>query len=349
MSTKSAVVKISVFLVIAAFAVLLIFLASMRTDSKTGEPVLPVVTVQVMKGDLEKHLRVGGFIESESTVTVLPRISGRVTDISVEMGDPVTKDQVIATIDREPYELAWNQARAAFLASESTFKRISGLFATKSVSQQNYDEARAAYDAARAAFDLADLNLSYTMVKAPVAGVILEKHISTGAMAAPQVPLVTIGDLDNLQVSCGIPEIHYSSFDKKGAAMTVRIAVPAMGGAEFPGKIKNIAPYVSSDSRNFKVICTVKDEKKELRPGMYVHADFIVESRKDVFFLPYSALSGGLLWFIDDEGKARSVSFTPDFSNDDSFQVPDDWAGRRFIVKGQSFLENGRSVRIMGE
>jgi len=349
MSTKSAVAKLSVFIVIAASAALLIVITSMRTKTKSGESVLPVETAVVKRGDLARHLRVGGFIESDSTVTILPRISGRVTDISVDMGDSVVKNQLIATIDREPYELSWNQARAAFLASESTFKRVSGLFATKSVSQQKYDEAKASYDAAKASFSLADLNLSYTKITSPVAGVVLEKHISTGAMAAPQVPIVTIGDLDHLKISCGIPEIDYSAFSKEGDSMPVRIAVPAMDGKEYEGSIRNIAPYISSKSRNFTVICAVKDDKKELRPGMYVTVDFIIELRTNILYLPFSALSGGVLWYVDNKNKARSISFQPDYTNGDFFQVPNDWKGRRFIVKGQAFLEDGRSVRILGD
>ena len=348
MVNKSLVWKSAAILIIVIIAALLIFTASRGDTSGEDRQILPVKTIYAEKGDLEKLLRISGFIESETMVTVLPRIGGTLTDLFIEMGDPVEEGQVIAVIDSEPYQLSFTQAKAAFLAAESTFKRISSLYSTNSVSRQNYDEAKANYDALKSTYDLAELNLSYTELRAPVQGVILEKHVSRGSMVAPEVPVVTIGDIEDLKVNSGVPEIHYSFFQKHKGSMGVKITVPALNNNIFDGVISNIAPYISALSRSFIVNCRVIDEKALLRPGMFAYLDFILEKKLNIYYLPYEVLAGGdTLWYIDEEGRARSLVYVPSFGNEEYFQIDTDIASYRFIVEGQNFINNGQVVRIL--
>jgi len=346
MSVKSLLGKSIVFIVIGSMAVLLIVITSTRKPGTMVDSVSPVKTEMAEKGNLEKLLRISGFIESDTMVTVLPRIGGILTQITVEMGDSVEEDQVLGLIDSEPYQLGYNQAKSAFLAADSTFKRISSLFSTNSVSQQNYDEAKANYDALKSSYELAQLNLSYTELKSPVKGVVLEKHVSRGAMVAPQVPVVTIGDINNLKVNSGIPEIHYSFFQNKKESMTVSISVPALENRKFRGHITHIAPYISPQSRNFTVKCEIDDDQSQLRPGMFAYLDFVLDNREDVFYLPFKALVGeDELWFVDGQNKARKEKFTLSFNNEQYFQIPENISDKKFIIEGQSFLKEGQSVR----
>jgi len=350
MSKKSVMGKSALLLIIALLAVILIIRTSLQVPETEDQQVLPVRISVAEKGILEKRLTISGFIESDTMVTVLPRIGGTLTELYIEMGDTVEKDQVIALIDSEPYQLSFNQARSAFLAAESTFKRVSSLYATKSVSQQNYEEAKANYDALKSTYELAELNLSYTELKAPVSGSILEKHVSRGSMVAPQVPIVTIGDINNLKVNSGVPEIHYSFFQKHKEDMDVQVTIPALENKIFNASISNIAPFISPQSRNFVVKSRVIDDAAELRPGMFAYLDFVLERKENINYLPYKVLSGGnLLWYVDDENKARQISFVPVFGNEDYFEIPVKISDYRFIIEGQSFLEDGQTVRIPGD
>ena len=350
MSNKSILGKTAVIVIIAVLAAILLILSSGKELDSDDQQVLPVKTTFATQGDLEKLLRISGFIESDTMVTVLPRIGGTLTDLFVEMGDKIEKDQILALIDNEPYKLSYNQAKAAYMAADSTFKRISNLYLTKSVSQQNYDEAKANYDALKSTYELAELNLSYTELKAPVHGVILEKHVSRGSMVAPQVPVVTIGDIDALKVNSGVPEIHYSFFLSNKESMEIKITVPALNNDLFKGSISHIAPFITPQSRNFIVKCLIEDDESLLRLGMFVYLDFILAKKRDIFYLPFQALAGGdSLWYVDDEGKARQKTFIPSFDNEEYFQITSDMSTLQFILEGQNFLKDGQSVRILGD
>lgn len=346
MSRKNLLGKSLVFVAIALVAILLIFSTARREKEITFELVMPVKTILAEMGDLQKLLRISGFIESDTMVTVFPRISGTLTALYLEMGDPVEEDQIIALIDSEPYQLAFNQAKAAFLAADSTFKRISSLYSTKSVSQQNYDEVKANFDALKSSYELAELNLSYTGLKSPVSGVILEKHVSRGAMVAPQIPVVTVGDIYNLKVNCAIPEIHYSFFAGNMNNLDVILSVPALANKKFLGTISHIAPFISPQTRTFIVKCEVVDDQSLLRPGMFSYVDFVLEEREQIHYLPFKTLSrGDELWYADEENRARVVNFTPHFNNGVFFQIPAELSDKRFIIEGQSFLKEGTAIR----
>ena len=350
MSKKGLIGKTAVLAIIAAFSVMLILLTTQNETQVKEKQVLPVRTVYAEKGDLEKLLHISGFVESETMITILPRIGGILTNVYVDMGDPVELDQVLASIDSEPYKLSFNQTQAAFFAAESTFKRVSSLYANKSVSQQNYDETKASYNTLKSAYELAKLNLSYTEVRAPIKGVVLEKHVSQGSMAAPNVPIVTIGDINNLKVNAGVPEIHYSFFQQHMDNMRVKITVPALGNSVFSASITNIAPYIHPQSRSFAVKCKIDDNEGVLRPGMFIYIDFVLESRKDIFFLPYQALSeGNVLWFVNDEEKAVKINYSPVFGNEEYFQITPDISSYQYILEGHSFLSKGQPVRRLGD
>ena len=350
MSKKSLIGKTAVLAIIAALSVILILLTTQKEIEIKEKQVLPVRTVYAEKGDLEKLLHISGFVESETMVTILPRIGGILTDVYVEMGDPVESDQVLASIDSGPYKLSFNQAQAAFFAAESTYKRVSSLFAIKSVSQQSYDEAKANYYALKSAFELAKLNLGYTEVKAPFKGVVLEEHASRGSMVASNVPIVTIGDINNLKVNAGVPEIHYSFFQQHMDNMDVKVTVPALGNSVFSASITNIAPFIHPNSRSFAVKCKIVDNEGLLRPGMFIYIDFVLEYRKEIFYLPYQVLSGGnVLWFVDEDDKAGKINYSPVFGNEEYFQITPEISSYRFILEGHGFLSDGQPVRRLGD
>jgi membrane fusion protein, multidrug efflux system len=350
MSNRILFGKTAVFVFIAALGALLWFLTSTEKTTPSAQQILPVKIIYPEKGDLGKILRVSGFVESETMITIFPRIGGILTEIYVEMGDPVEKDQIIGLIDSEPYDLSFNQAKVAFLVAQSTFNRVTNLYNTGNVSQQIYDEAKANYDALKSGYELAELQLSYTKLKAPVQGVVLEKHISKGSMISPQVPVVTIGDLQNLKINAGVPEIHYSFFQKHKTDMEINITVPALENSLFSGSISNIAPFIKPQSRNFVVKCQINDSEMQLRPGMFVYINFVLDKRKDIFYLPYKTLAGGdSLWFVDDMGKARQLEYLQSFGNEEYFQITSEYSSYSFIVEGQNFLSEGQSVRISGD
>jgi len=80
-----------------------------------------------------------------------------------------------------------------------------------------------------------------------------------------------------------------------------------------------------------------------LRPGMFVALEFELARWPGVYSVPFEALSGGRLWWVED-GKAASAAFEPSGSSASAFMVPAEWADREIIIEGQYFAREGSPV-----
>lgn len=313
-------------------------------DQVTPEEVARSVEVaRPTRRDLEEAFSIRAFVEADETVTVLPLVSGPIEDLPVDVGDRVAAEEVIARIDRERYALDLAQAEASLDAAESTFLRTQQLYEANATSVQNFEQARAQFEAAQSRRDLAELQLTYTRVRSPIDGVILARHLADGDVAAPDRPIVTVGDLSRLLVRPAVPEERYADFLSDPAAITVRVTA---GNETYPATIRTVAPSVSPETRTFEVVCEIGGDRSRLRPGMSVSVTFVPAVRRDVLTVPVAALGyGETLWALED-GRARRLPVEAPQTVDGFVVLPDRYADTTFIIAGQHFLSDGQPARI---
>lgn len=321
------------------------FLAASTAPAVPEAVPIPVRTVKPERGDLSRTLRLNGHVESEATVTVLPLVSGVLEEVSVDVGDRVRRDQVIARIDSRRFELQLEQAEAAYLSSKSAFERVEQLYRAGAATPQAYEQAKGQYEAYASQYELAKLQLGYAEVKSPVDGVVLVRHLSAGSLAAPERPLVTLGDLDDLVVRAKVPERHYETF-RSGSLVAITVRRPE--GATYRGSLRSISPFVSAETMSFEAVVAIDGDTAALRPGMFVTLEFVLARWRDVTLLPFEALSpSGRVWWVED-GVARSEAYEPERASDEAFVVPEEWAERRFVTEGGAFLREGSPVTVLG-
>ncbi len=346
-SKKSVVIKMLRWLVplaIIAAAVAFTLVAKSKVMVPPAAPPIPVRTTKAAYGDLVKTLKLNAHVESETMVTVLPFVSGVLQELAVEIGQPVKKGQVIARIDAQRFELQLRQAEAAYLSAKSSYERLGQLYRANAATQQSYEQAKGQYDAYSSQYELARIQLDYATVKSPVDGVVLVKHLSAGSIAAPERPLVTIGDLGDLIVKARVPERYYELFSSKGDSM--RIIIRRAGGGEYTGRVRSVSPFVSAETKNFEVSVSISGATETLRPGMFVSLEFELARWPGVYSLPFEALSGGKVWQVED-GKAVSEAFVLANASDSFFIIPAGWADREFIIEGQYFAREGSPVSVV--
>ena len=331
-------------LVIVTGAVAFRLVVSARVPVPPEAAPIPVRTMRPAYGDLVRTLDLNAHVESETMVTVLPLVSGVLQEMLVDVGQNVKKGQVVARVDAQRFELQLQQAEAAYLSAKSSYERLGQLYRANAATQQSYEQAEGQYEAYQSQYELARIQLDYASVKSPVGGVVLVKHMSAGSLAAPERPLVTIGDLDDLVLRAQVPERYYEAFLSGKDSM--RIDIRRAGGGEYRGTIRNISPFVSADTKNFEVVVAIGKGPDVLRPGMFVSLGFELARWPGVYSLPFEALAGGRLWWVED-GVAKSEPYTPVESSDASFVVPPAWVVRDVIVEGQYFAREGSRVSVV--
>ncbi|HUX22425.1 MAG TPA: efflux RND transporter periplasmic adaptor subunit [Spirochaetia bacterium] len=348
-SGRSTAVKTLVLIILAVAAAFVWFALKPAVPAQQAQETLPVETVRPTIGDLAQTITLDSYVSSDSVVTVIPKVTGTLIALDADVGTHLMPGSIVARIDPEPYQIALNQAKAAFDGANSLYERQKQLYASGATSQQNFDSAQTQYENAKSQYELAKLQLSYTTITSPVEGTVVQRHVASGSLVSPSVPIVTISNTHALVVKADVPEGLARSFEADRASMVITASIPAMGAHVYPLRIRNIAPAIDVRSKTFSVECEIQGDSAGIIPGMFTQVTFVLAQKNGIPYLPYTVLVGSnTLWYIDSKGTAQFVTFTPDFHNDTYFELPEKLRDYTFILAGQHFLSAGAPVKAIG-
>ena len=190
-----------------------------------------------------------GTVRARLHAVIEAKVSGKIDQLLVVPGQPVTNGELLVTIDAREIQAQYDQALAVRQQAGSDLKRATDLFQQKILSSSEFDAAQSKFRVADAAATVAKTLLGYTKVTAPFAGVITRKDADVGDLAAPGKPLLEMEDPRHLRLEADVPE---ALVDKIELGDTLRIRVGALD-TNFAGVVSEIAPSADTDSRTFVV------------------------------------------------------------------------------------------------
>jgi multidrug efflux pump subunit AcrA (membrane-fusion protein) len=146
-------------------------------------------------------------------------------------------------------------------------------------------------EAAKAQYELARLQYQHTQVKAPASGLVARIMVDEGNMASSNVPLMTIVHDDIIYAKVNIPEKYFGRLADKGTGFDARVLPIAFPeNHSFTGTVTSISPVIDASSRTFTVEIAVENSGHQLRPGMYVNVELVLERREKALLVPESSL-----------------------------------------------------------
>lgn len=363
---SSVLMYLVLIIVFAALFLVLRWFYSTRTETAYERPTSPVEVTTPQIRTLTKEITLSSYVSADSIVSVVPYLDGTILEYNVQEGDYVNEGDVIAIIDPEPYELQLKQAQAAYLGYQSAFEKVEKLYNMESASKQDYDSVKAQHDAYKAQYELAQLQLSYTEVKAKTSGTILKTLASQGGTAVKGTPIAMIADLGDLTVNLNLGEQYFGLFsgasaydggDDGHAITVVRPAGQYTDESSTTATIKAVSPYVDATSRNFKLYLKL-DDPKDFRPGMYVKVTIAIETHTGYSIERKAMKLDGSAYYVkaSDDGAgsvgdksitAHNIDLSSAFSTGEYVIVPDEYKDEMFIIKGQNDIFAGQSVAIV--
>ena len=288
-------------------------------QAEAPESVSGVATIVAQKTTIPDWLDAVGTVEAAQTSQVASQMMGTIVQINAREGDRVRKGQVLAVIDDAQPRAALEQATAALNAAknqviaansqyalaQATLQRYQQLYATKSVSAQEFDEVRARSQSARAGRDMAQAgeaqanaalaqaqtSFSYTRVRAPFDGVITEKKVDVGTLAAPAMPLLTIEDTRHYRLEATLDE---SDIALARLGQLVPVTLDALGKAPLSGRVVQVVPAADPASRSFIVKIELPRDPR-IRSGLYGTARFPRGERSALLIPQTAAVERGQL------------------------------------------------------
>jgi len=350
-------------------------------EKSTGHPAVSVaVEVKPIERGVIRDIGVfTGSLEAKSQFVVASKVAGWLKKLVVNIGDEVSRNQVIAIVDDEEFaqqveqsraELEVAKANAANCASDldiakREYERAQALREKQIASVSELDASEAAFNACQtrykvsvaqvaqrdAALKTADVRLSYTKVQAfweegDQTRVVGERFVDEGALLQVNEPIVSVLENNPLVAVVHVIERDYPKVKLGQEAVVTTDAYPARS---FVGTIVRIAPLLRESSRQARVEVDVPNPEYLLKPGMFVRVQVEFARRENAMLVPLPALvrrNGKEGVFIVDTGNrnARFVPVTTGIISGGLAEITEPPISGLVVTMGNHLLEDGSDI-----
>ena len=347
--------------------------------SALGARPMRVNTADVSRSDIAEQLQIVGNLTGAASVEVAPKINGRLRQVDLRLGDPVTRGQEVARVEDDELRQQVNQAEASYEVARATVRqreadlvlaqttrdRSQSLFSRALVSRQELDDAEARYQAANAQLDLARaqfdeagarleelrINLENTVMVSPVDGFIGRRYLDPGAYVTSNTAVVSVVDISLVRLVANLVERDLRLVEE---GVRARIEVDAFPSESFEGRVARIAPVLDPATRTAEIEIEVPNLDFRLKPGMYARVSLVVGNKSQALVVPREAVvirtSARGVFRVDSGGgapTAQFVSLVIGLEDELHVEVVEGLSeGDRVVTTGAAGLQHGDPVLV---
>lgn len=305
---KKLLIAIPLALLVILFAWRIFGGTSKKKEMGRGGPqAVPVETAKVEIMDLDDSAIFSGNLKAAGSFILSPKVAGQLSQLFVDIGDTVSRGQVVAQLEDSLFRLEFDKAKANLAQAASSLaeaqkelKHSRQLLAKHFISQDEFDRINARYvteqakhRASLAAKNAAEIQLSHTRIKADWSGgpsvrVIGERFAEPGQLLSAGAPLVSVLDISSLKVEIDVIESDYA---RLRIGQTATLGSDSWPGEDFSARVSRIAPLLQESSRQARIELSVENPGQKLKPGMYARAQIIFQTKSGVRAIPSAALA----------------------------------------------------------
>ncbi len=296
--------KKKTFWIIGGIVAILVVLVALRVWSniRNGRHHEQVDNLTVSIGQAKVQpmpvtLSAVGQVISEHAVQIRPQVSGMLKEVYFTEGQNVEAGQKLFLIDPGPFEAALASAKAAWENAKANADRLEPLAKQDFATPQEYENARATADQAEAAYKQAQINLSYTDIRAPNAGRTGSLSVKSGNIVAPTdvAPLVAVNQMQPIQVTFQLAQQFLPQVREYDAKHSLKVAVTREDGTGDldQGKLVFIDNAVNTVTGTVMFKAALPNQHEQLWPGQYVGVTLQLAVQQDAVVIPQSAVLTG--------------------------------------------------------
>ena len=351
---------------------LIILISSVAACSETPPPLVETVrairTITVTEPASGKMRRFSGVVEAATTSSISFEVPGNVQEVKVDVGDAVSKGQVLARLDEKPYRLNLEAAQANVGRAEAevadarrewdrlrrVVEQSPGL-----ISEQALDQAKTNYETARknlsynsSRLNLANRDLDRTLLRAPFDAVVASREVDAFQEVDRGQKLFDLHVEDAMEAAISIPE---SEIDRVYLGLPGDVLFPAIPGETHKAVVTEVSRSAGA-ANAFPVRLTIQTENARVRPGLTAEVTLILGSEQEEisYLIPVGALvprgdgQSHVYVFDDATSTVRKTAIEHGGIRDNNIVVNSGLsAGDIVATAGVSFLRDGQQVRLM--
>lgn len=287
-----------------------------------------------------------GTVEEETATSLSFQAMGIITHLNANIGDRISKGQLIATIDPTTSRNAFDMAHAVRVQAEDGYRRMKLLHDKGSLSDVKWVEAQSQLQQAVASENIAKKALGDCRLFAPVDGVVSEKLVEQGQNVAPGQPILKIATINILNVKVSIPESEMAAVSKK---QNVDIIVPALNDRHYTGHVVEKGVIADPITRSYAVKVRVHGLDNQLLPGMVTKVAIKNVTENNSIVIPANLLqladNNSYFVWINDGGKAaKRMVAIGDYTSRGVQIISGLEYGTQIITEGQQKVCNGTKI-----
>ena len=342
-------------------------LTACKEKTEIIEVIRSIKTITVKEQATEQIFKFSGLVAAVDSSGLSFQVGGQVEAVEVDIGDRVKKDQVLAVLDPEPYQLDVDAITAELVKARDNVsrtkaeyerqKRISeqgaGAKRFVEVSEYNYKAAKSAIDFQVAKLDQVKRNLRKTELLAPYDGTIAWRSVQPNEEVKVGQKVFEINATGKMEVELAIPE---TTVDRIHIDDPATITFPTLPGASTKARISYIGS-AAVKANAFPVKVELIDPDEKVKPGMTAEASLIVkaENQKPGYIVPLQALlpapeaNRGFAFVYDSKTSTVKKTAVSSRGTEDKEAIVEEGlaAGDIIAVAGVSFLADGMKVKLM--
>lgn len=333
-----------------------------------GERPVPVTLEPLTTGQVRVTVPALGNVVPRNLVTVRSRVDGPLLEVRFTEGQAVKAGDLLARIDPEPFKAALEQARGQLARDAALLKnakldleRYKGLLAQDSIAKQQVDtqdalvrQYQGTVQADEAAVKSAELQLSYTTIKAPISGRVGLRAVDPGNMvkASDTAGLVTIAQMTPITAVFAVPEERLPAIRKRlreGRGLKVEAWDREMKNRLAEGRLLAVDAQIDTATGTVKLKADFDNKDGSLFPNQFVNVRLLLDTLTDVVTVPMAAVQqgskGSFVYRLGEEGKVSAVPVRLGPVDAGKAAVEDGLAaGDKVVVDGLDKLKDGARV-----
>ena len=332
-------------------------------------PLRPVQWVAIQMHDGVRERSFSGSAKASNESTLSFKVAGTIEDIPVQVGERVSAGQLIARLDPRDFELMTEEADAALLDASAqsreaaaNYDRYRLLYEADNTSKSQLDASRAATESAAAAvtaarkrLEIAELQLGYTQLVAPVDGAIAAKLVEVNENVGQGTAIVEMTSGSRIEVEVAVPGLLIVQISTGAPCL---VTFDAIADRSFPSTVTEVGVSSTGLQTTFPVTVQLRDEVTDVLPGMAAQVQLAIgdATARERALVPAVAVnedrSGRHVYVVVDDGPdlgriERREVVVGDLAAGGQLEILEGLlAGDRLITRGISKMSDGMAVRL---
>jgi len=341
-----------------------------RPAQRMGAPAQVVSVAAARLGDMPEIINSLGTVTPVATVTVLPQLSGYLTEVGYQEGQDVKKGQFLAQIDPRQYQISKQQAEAQLAKDQATLDqartdlaRYTQLYQKKSIAEQTYmdqkflvEQSEAAVKADKANIAQFDLDLAYCHITAPVDGRVGLRLVDPGNYVTPSssTGIVVITTMKPTTVQFTVPQNSLGKvLDRVNGGAKLPVTLYNSDGSKqlATGSLYAISNQMATSTGTITLRASFPNDDEKLYPNEFVNVQLLVDTLHNAVLVPTPAVQTGapgdyvFLVNADDTASVHKVTLGP--SNGQYTAILSGLsAGQTVVTDGTDRLSDGAKIRV---